>query len=107
MPWQRRIVHVRLEAHAHRHRPAGLADAAEILDRLVAIDALVFGRSRGVGEALFDDLAPGDDEDVENLAVSWTDSGGVDQRKVGKSGTRHDGHLGSDPTTQANADQVD
>ena len=63
-------------------------------------------RCARIVEAALDHLAPGSDEDVEDLAVPRAQSGGIHQHQVAQRDWTHDRHLGGDPAAQSEADQV-
>ena len=61
--------------------------------------------SAASAKALLDDLLPGGDEDVQDLALARPYAGGVDQHQMPQRALAHDRHVRGDPAADADADQ--
>src|SRR5579864_4116153 len=92
-----RVMHVRLEAHAHRHGAASFADSTKLLDWGVGVHAL---KLIWIVEATLDHLTPGHDEDVEQIGLFGTDAGWTDEHQMAEPAGVYNSHLSGDPATK-------
>ena len=73
------LKHMRIDIVRTRYASA---TTTEVLDRRGTINALVLGGLGALPKTAFDHLAPRSHEDVEDLALFGTDSGGVHQHQA-------------------------